>query len=116
MNRQKGIILLELLIAILILEFGILGVLQLFISSSKAYLDTKVSLQALELLRGEMERLEKNIFDSIKSHPLKELEEGIWFSLEVVDKLKYKILKGRVEWKDYSGIMKNYEILTYKSP
>ncbi len=120
-NSLGGFVLLELLLALLILEIGILGVTQLFLNSSKAYLNNKTSLHALELLRGEVEKLENRQFYSICSCSLTELEEGIWFSLEVqnvnenFDFLpEYKILRGLISWKDTFGIMRSYQLVTYK--
>ncbi|AZR73570.1 hypothetical protein BBF96_09315 [Anoxybacter fermentans] len=120
-SGKEGFVLLELLLALLILEIGILAIAELFLRSIEAGFNTEISLQALELLRGEMEKLKTVDFSSLKSQTLRELEKGIWFSLEVenVDQNsdgspEYKVLSGKVLWQEYGGYERSYQIVTYR--
>lgn len=115
-----GIILLELLVTILLIEVGIIGLSQLFLNSSRDCYELQQSLQALEYLRGEMENLQKVEFMSLASH-LQDLTENIVFSLQVDDydpdcdgRIDYKILIGQVNWLDIKSRVRCYRLVTYR--
>lgn len=111
----------ELLFTILLIEIGLLGLSLLFVHSNQAYFLFERSLKALELLRGEMERLESYNFNSLQSKAAKELEEGMTFTLDVLDQdpdqdqmIEYKILTGQVIWFNTFGERRCYQFVTYR--
>ena len=111
----------ELMLTILLLKIGILGLSYLFANSSQAYYLLERSLKALELLRGEMERLESYNFNLLQSEAAKEIEWGMVFTLDVLDQdpdedeiIEYKILTGQVIWSDFFGKRRCYQFVTYR--
>lgn len=120
MSQQGGFVLLELLLAILLIEIGILGCCQLLTECLASQINLERSLGALQALRGEMEKLERMDYLAIQSQSPQEIKPGIYYSLEVSeidedDDLlpDYKIIKGQVIWKKRSQQETSYQLLTY---
>lgn len=120
MSKQGGFVLLELLLAILLIEIGILGCSQLLIESLAAQINLDRSLEALQILRGEMEKLERIDYMMVQSQSSQEIKPGIYYSLEVseVDEdgdllSDYKIVKGQVTWERKSQQDTSYWLYTY---
>ncbi len=117
---QRGFILLELLITILLLQIGVLGISELFLNTSQSCFNLQTSLQALELLRGEMEIIETGEFITLHSYA-KDLANDLEFSLQVADKdinadgvIEYKILAGEVSWVDIRSRERCYRLVTIR--
>lgn len=111
----------ELLVTILLLEIALLGLANLFIKSSQSCFLLERSLQALELLRAEMEKLEGTDFGQLRSQTGIKLQSGVLFSLQVENRdpdqdqiIEYKILTGQVIWFNLLGQGSSYTLVTYR--
>lgn len=123
-SRQAGgagFVLLELLMAMLIIQVGILGVAQLFLYGVRASFDVERSITALELLRGEMEKVEKDDYYAIHSIRRRQLVTGISFTLNVINCdnnkdfiVDYKEIDGLIYWQDATGKERCYQLVTYR--
>ena len=120
-STSSGFILLELLLALFIIQVGIVGVAQIFLVGFRASINQESSLKALELLRGEMEKLESCGYKSIASIPKKVLAPGVEMTLSITgvdddqnSTQDYKVIDGRVSWKDAEGKVRWYQLVTYR--
>lgn len=120
MFSKAGFVLLELLLAIGLIQVGVLGCSQLLVDSLVVQVNLERSLEALQLLRGEMEKLESIVPPGPTSLPAQELKPGYQFSLEVlrVDEdgdlqPDYQIAIGELVWKKVGAGERSYRLLTY---
>lgn len=118
---STGFVLLELLLAMLIIQVGMLGIAQLFLGGARASFDLERSVMALELLRGEIEKVEKENFDAIFPVKRKNLATGITYTLNVTNCdnnkdyiVDYKYLDGWIYWQDATGKERCYQLVTYR--
>lgn len=119
-NQQKGQLLFELLISILIFEVAFLGIAELLQEGLKICFSNEQTLQALLLLRSEMEKLKQIDFNNIHSHNPIKLTDRINFSLNVEnfdydfdDIFDYKRLTGTISYLDFSNRERCYQLVTY---
>lgn len=116
----KGFILLEVLVAILLLQIGLLGSAELFINSIASCYNVQQSLQALEALRGEMEKVQRTSFAKIHSHST--WLGGFFYTQSVQNYdedndsfADYKKIRGRIIWKDIAHNEREFILVTYRS-